>query len=420
VLARRRPHLTPREIGVLGGSVLAGVLLLGGLTAANASWSALLPGGGGFYSIWAASREFLFGHGDPYGLAAAALAQNLAYGGAADSLQNPYRLDLPFFLLPLYLPFGLIADPDVARGAWATVSQLAIIGAVFICMRLVDWRPPRASLLVVCLVALINYPVLAALVEGTLVAILLLVYVAILWAMQTENDELAGSLAVLTLCKWEVGLPFLLVLALRTIAEKRWRIVAGFGMTLTILLLVAFLVFPGWFMPFVVATVAMMRSLHGLSLYTAMLELWPEAASKAAPAMAVVVLVLLMVEILGARGSGLRRFSWTTCLVMAATPLLGLRGEVTSLVMLIPGLVMIAAGGSQRRPHGALIAWCLLGLLLAGPWLVMSALVAAPLEWSEAVIFAFLPVASVVGMYWTRWWFLRPPRTWLDDVRASR
>jgi hypothetical protein len=34
-------------------------------------------------------------------------------------------------------------------------------------------------------------------------------------------------------------------------------------------------------------------------------------------------------------------------------------------------------------------------------------------------LFFFYPAFSIVGLYWTRWWFLRPNRTWLDEVHAQ-
>lgn len=417
--AHRRAPLTPREITILIGAVLVGVALLGGLIVVNARWSAVLPGGGGFFAIWASAREFLFHNGDPYGPVAAVRAQALVHGGATASTANPYRLDLPFFLLPLYFPFGLIADPNLARAVWATLSQMALVAAAFIGMRLVDWRPPPAWLLALPLAALLSYPAVSALVDGTPSPMLLLLYMGILRALQTEKDELAGFLAVLALFKWEVGLPLFIILAARVLQERRWRVLAGFGMAFTILIIVAFIIYPGWLMPFLVGTVAMLRSGFGVSTRSAFLMLVPDAVPNAVLALTAFSLGLLVVEMLAARTSGPQHFAWFACLALAATPLLGFRSEIANLITLLPGLTLIAAGGSHRRPYGLLISCFLFALLAGAPWLLVSANAAVSLARAEALIFVLLPLICLFGMYWTRWWYLRPPRTWMDEIRAS-
>ncbi len=418
--APRRPVLAPRDIGILFAGGLVALVIAGALIAANTRWSAILPGGGGFYANWAAAREFLINRAGPYGDAAAAHAQQLVRTRAAHPDQNPYRLDLPFFLMPLFLPFGLIADPILARGVWASLAQISVVVATLICARLVDWHPPRPLAVALPILAVLSYPTVAAIMDGSLVSVLLLVLAAVVWFIKTGNDELAGGIVVLALCKWEVGLPFLIILTLRVLQQRRWRIVAGFGMALTILLAISFLLYPGWFMPFLVSAVSMIRSGYGVTTEAALMELLPRVWPGSALALSGVILALLAVETLGDRSLGSRRFAWTACVALAAAPLLGLRSEIANLVGVVPGLVVIAAGGSQRRPHGPWISLCLLAALFCVPWIVAMNPGNLPPARAEAFIFVFLPSACLIGMYWTRWWFLRPTQTWMDQVRDSR
>ncbi len=415
--AIRHPGLTARETGILLAGCLAALIVGGALIAANTRWSAILPGGRGFYASWAAAREFLIHGASPYGDAAAAQAQQLVRANAVHTPQDSYRLDLPFFLMPLFLPLGLIADPVLARGVWASLAQIAVISAISIYARLVDWHPPRPLAVGLPLIAILSYPTVAALVDGTLVALLLLVFAAVMWFIKTGNDELAGGLVILALCKWEVGLPFLVILALRVLQLRRWRIAAGFGMALTILLALAFLAYPGWFMPFLVSTVAIIRSGYGTSTQAALGQLMLGGASRSALALSGLILSLLLVETFNDRTLGSKRFTWTACLALAVTPLIGMRSEISNLIAVVPGMVMIAAGGSQRRPPGPLISLCLLTALLGMPWIVAITSDSLTAVRAEAMIFIVLPTACLLGMYWTRWWFLRPARTWMDEIR---
>ena len=29
------------------------------------------------------------------------------------------------------------------------------------------------------------------------------------------------------------------------------------------------------------------------------------------------------------------------------------------------------------------------------------------------------PAFTIAALYWTRWWYLRPPRTWYEHVRSA-
>jgi len=33
----------------------------------------------------------------------------------------------------------------------------------------------------------------------------------------------------------------------------------------------------------------------------------------------------------------------------------------------------------------------------------------------DELLFLIWPVFTVIGLYWVRWWMIRPPRTWADS-----
>lgn len=118
-------------------------------------------------------------------------------------------------------------------------------------------------------------------------------------------------------------------------------------------------------------------------------------------------------------GADFRRFIWAACLTLAATPLLGLRTEFSNLVVLFPCLTLIFAVTTDRWKTGIWLASLLLAIVLLVPW-------AFYVQWSTLrdqrfydYLFLFYPIFTVVGLYWIRWWFIRPPRTWLEHVRST-
>jgi len=419
VRSHKRPRLTVRDIAVLAGLGFAGLAIVAALVGANVRLSSLAPGGRDFFLAWTGARAFLFGNEDPYGSASAVAAQELTYGGAPTNSVDPYRLNLPFYLLPFFFPFALITDPAVARGVWAFLGQAALVGAIFLSLDVVEWRASRLFVVVFSLLVVFSFHSVAALAEGTPTILLTLGYMGVLWAIRTEHDELAGALIVLCLCMWEVVLPFLVLVSWRVLHERRWRIVAGFGMTLTILPALSFLLYPGWLLPFLTASMGMIRSAYGISMPAVLARLLPQYGSQIAKGVTIVVLSTLIYEWAVGRDSDFRRFVWIACLALAVTPLIGIRTEIVNLVALLPSFVLVSAAALQRRRPGAWLGILFLVLAFAVPWLLFWRQFAFDDQRAQDLLFLFLPCISVLGMYWTRWWFLRPARTWLDEVRAA-
>lgn len=420
LIARRRPPLNSREIGIILGTSLVAVIVAGALVCANTRWSSVAGGGGTFYSIWAGTRAGILEHQDPYGTAIAARAQQYSLGAAAGPTQNPYRLDLPFFLLQLSFPIALIPDADVARGIWMTLAEMALVAAVFMGCRLADWRPGRGSLAAMSLAFLFCLPSVDAVVAGSLTPFLLLAYLAVIWAIRTGADEIAGGLLVACMCKWEVGIALLAIVALQVFRERRWRIVGGFGMALTLLVLLSLLVRPDWFMPFLTATVGMLRLPHGYSTYTLLQGLIPDQGLAVARALTLVVVLMLFLEWLGTRTVDSRRFVWLVGLALAATPLLGLRAEAGDLIVVIPGFLFAAAAASGRRQFGRWFAGAWVCLLFVVPWILAAPWWHSAAWYREGLELLALSVVCLMGLFWTRWWLLRPARTWLDAIRNAQ
>jgi len=415
---RKRPPLTFREIAILTSLGVGAITVVGGLVAADIRLGRLIGGGGDFLSIWAGARAFVTLQAPPYSTDIAELAQQLAYGRAANPGENPYRLTVPFFLLPAFFPFALTSSAAVARGVWLCLAQGALAGSTLVTVSLMEWRAPRGILLLLGAVTVFGAYSFAAMSSGTPAIALGLLYPAILWALQTGRDELAGCLLVLACFMWEVGALFLLVMLWHVIYERRWGVLAGLGMTLVILLATSFLLYPGWLLPFLTATVGQIRSGYGAATGPILSQLWPEHGGKLAQAITVLLSGIFIYEWWSGRRGDARRFAWLSLLALSVTPLLGVRTELSHLVVLAPSVVWIYAASFHRARRGAGLALAAVVVVFVVPWFLAGRGLLVHDRAAHDYLFLFYPVFSIVGLYWTRWWFLRPNRTWLDEVHA--
>ncbi|MBI1854882.1 MAG: hypothetical protein HYR93_03285, partial [Chloroflexi bacterium] len=106
------------------------------------------------------------------------------------------------------------------------------------------------------------------------------------------------------------------------------------------------------------------------------------------------------------------------CLTLAVTPLIGFPTEMSSLVVLFPGLALIFVATAERWRAGYWLAVMLFLIVLAFPWSLFVRGLLFREQIAQDLLFLFYPVFTIAGLYWTRWWFIRPPRTWLDHVRS--
>ncbi|MFZ1042256.1 MAG: hypothetical protein WCA79_07590 [Anaerolineales bacterium] len=424
------------------------VILVSVLIGVNIGLSRSVRGGGEFFVAWQGARGLLLGIvarvvsffgnlpnflrnptasltsqpeiANPYTVSIANQTQQLVYGRAAQPGENPYFLTIPLSLLPFYFPFALIADPSSVRGLWMFLNEGALLAITFLIVRLIEWSPRRLFVIAFFLLSIFSFYSTAALLDGSPVILLCLLYFGILLALQKGQDEVAGALLVLALFRWEVGLLFLTLVVWRVYYEKRSRVFYGFGMLMIVLLIVSFLMNPGWVIPFLQSSLTDLRADYGFTSSTILLRLWPAFNTHFLWIIPASLILLLGIEWYASRGRDFHHFIWTCCLTLAVTPLIGFRTELSNLVVLFPGLALIFATVVERWRHGYWLTGLLYLIVLLLPWGLFIRSVVFQNQFYQDLLSLFFPIFIIAGLYWTRWWFIRPPRTWLDYVRSSR
>jgi hypothetical protein len=412
---KKRNRLTPREFGLL---MLAGIILIlafYGLGVGNYYLANFLPEGGEFYLLRIGGRSFLIDQIEPYSGSVPARVQEQVYGGPAVSGEDQYILDIPFHLLMILFPLALFPDPLMARAFWMALSEIALAGFIYIGFRLLDRRIPVLFVVLLFIAAFTSFYAYRSLLEGSLAFLLGLAYVGILMSLRSDNDELAGALVVLSAFQWESGGPFLLFIIFWVFWEKRWRVLAGGGMLAFILMAISFFIYPSWLWPFLRASWANIQLGFGFSLHEILSQFRPQYGSMLGWILTAILIFTIGFEWRAARGNP-NRFIWVACLTLTITPLLGHNVEMDQLVLLtFPVMLIVLISRERWQKIGSVVALLLLLFYFGVPWLLFTQ--GAPQRiglQDDEVLFLFWPVFAVLGLYWIRWWMIRPPRTWLD------
>jgi hypothetical protein len=414
-------RLTSREIVIL---ILAGsfvVLALYILVASNYYLTNFLPSGGEFYLLRTGGRSFLFDHIEPYSANVPEQVQEQVYGHLAVKGEDLYILDIPFHLLILYFPLAVFPDVSMTRAFWMTLVELALLGSIYLNFRLVDRRIPYFFIVLISLASFASFYAYSSFLEGSPTLLLGFAYVGILLSLRAGLDEVTGALMAFSAFQWEIGGLFLLFVALWVFWEKRWRVFGGAGMLAFVLLVISFLLYPGWFMPFLRASWNSFRVGFGYSIHDILSQLWPQFGSLLGWVLTAILIVTLGYEWRATRGASFNRFIWVACFTLAAAPLLGYHVEMDQLVPLtMPIMLVIVFSRERWLKLGNGIAFLVLLFFFGVPWLLFIRGVPQGIGLrADEILFLFWPVFAIVGLYWVRWWVIRPPRTWLDSLSRT-
>ncbi len=390
--------------------ILLALALLGGMLWGNSLHARTNRGEIEFFVPWLAARTYLDFGDSPYSDPAAQRAQIVYYGRLADEGENSLHLWVPFPVELFYLPFSLLADYGLARGLWMTLSEVALIAAALLALHLTGWRVATYFLPLVLLFTLLWAFGMLDLLASSAVPFLLLALIGSLLYLRSGQDELAGILLLFPLFMPRLFGILIVFLFWWVLVQRRWRVLAGSAMALGVLLLLSFLLLPGWFMPALRGLTLHMVHDASLSTFRSLGDLWPVFGPRLAGLLTAILAILLLAEWNLTRRAGPRHLLWTASLTLAATPLLGIPFSGIGFSMLVLPAFCIFSMMAERWQAPRLGGPALIALLVTAllSWLLLLVVPSAAFQLISGLLFVML--------YWVKWWAVRPPKNRLDPI----
>jgi len=401
--------------------LLVGVALLVGLTLVNYRYAQQNPGGNDFLVHWVGTRLFLTEGVSPYSDQTALEIQTMVYGRAARPGEHELRVAYPLYSIVVFFPFALIADFNWARAAWMTVLEVSLVLLSYFSIRLVRWRPGALILGAYFLFSVTWYHAVRPLILGNAVILVALGLVAALLAIRNQLDELAGVLLALTTIKPQVVVLVLAVVLLWCLAQKRWKVVFWFVGTLLLLMGVAFLLLPDW----ILQNLAEILRYPGYNPPgtpgAALASFWPGVGKRLGYGLTLVLSLFLLVEWWLGRRLPFRMFLWTVSLTLTISQWIGIQTDPGNFIVLMPALTLVLAGIQGRWKRSSTF-WILITLLVVGVglWVLFIATLEHGYQPVQSPVMFFpLPAFLLVMLYWVRWWAMRPPSAWVDEIAEA-
>ena len=398
--------------------VLAIILLILG----NYFYARQYPGGTDFLVHWTGLRLFFQQGVSPYSDQAALAIQNAVYGHAAAPGQHELRVAYPLYSVVIFGPFLLINNFDLARSIWMTFLELGVIATTYFSIRLFNWKPRRAIVIGLLIFSLLWYYALRTVINGNVVMLIGLGLVGVLLALKNGFDELAGAILAITTIKPQVVLVFIIFIFFWAITHKRGKVILWFFITLGILIALASLLIPDWIVQNIREILRYTSYNPPGTLEAVFKSIWPSFGSRVGITLTVLVIAMLLVEWWLSRKGDTDRFIWTACLTLACSQWTGIQSDAGNFVIMFPALVLIFVIITERwKKRGEVIVWGIMILLMAGIWAIfLATLENADQPVQSPVMFLLLPAILIILMYWVKWWVVRPPSVWYDEIASQQ
>jgi len=386
----------------------------------NYSFAVKNPGGNDFLVHWVGTRSFIYEGISPYSDATAQKIQNMVYGRQAEGDEHELRVVYPLYSEILFAPFALIENYSIARALWMTFLEVSILATAYVSMRLTGWRPGFWLIPIFLIFSILWYHGMRALINGDAVVLVGLLIVLAIRMIREGNDALAGILLAFTTIKPHLVLFLIVFILLWSITQKRWLL---FGWILggTIALIVFATIFiPNWLIQNIWEILRFPIYYPELSLGSAFEAWWPGVGTQMKWGLSLIFLVMLLFEWTYARSKGFIQFLWTCCLTLVISQWIGIGTDPANFILLFLPIVLVFSIIKERWHRGGdVIVLLVMVVLFFGVWwLFLISVEYGGQPQQNPIMFVPIPLFSLVGLYWIRWWINRPTRYILQNLQS--
>jgi len=399
-----------------------GIAAVIGLTWVNYRYAQQSPGGSDFLPRWVGTRQFIMKGQSPYGEETTREIHQRFYGRPARPDEDQALFVYPFYSIFVFAPFALIPDFNLARAVWMTVLEISIILIAIAGVSFSRWKLPPAMLGAVLVFAILWYYSIRPLINSNASILVGLFIAGAILAIRSEQDSWAGLLLALATIKPQVVALLILFVLIWSISEQRYIIVWSFLANLALMAAITSLLIPDWIWQNIVQILAYPSYTLAGTPGEIFAEWMPGVGRQLGYALTTLLVATLIWEWRSALRKDFRWFLWTAFFTLAATTLVGIRTATENYIVLLPAVILVfAAWDVEWGKFGrGLVIFSYILLLPGVWWLFLSTLQLGEQPVQHPIMFFPLPVFLIVGLYWIRWWILRPERPLWDQWLKQR
>lgn len=405
----RRSPVSTIIILIMSIGILAAALIWGNYRLALAN-----PGGEHFLVDWFSARSLFIDGINPYSETARDNLQTFARNEAQVKLAEDARFDVPMYSAFITLPFAIINDYPLARAVWMTFLEGLIVAIVFMSLSLARWKLKPLYLGLLIFFALFWFHGLYPVISGSTVVVAALIVASVFLAVREHQYEFAGVLLGLATIQPHATALFIVFVLYWSLRYRRYKIIGWFFASILLLSAMAALIRPQWFLDFLRVIIQPSSSLQTINqVFRSFL---PAAGGRVGLILLWLTGIILFIEWFISKKEDFNGFYWTGLLTLALTPWIGLRTEPVMFLVSFPAIVYAMYLWNERWPRtSAVLITVIVILLFGGIWLIYLTQADEPVAAISGLYFAQPSIVTIM-LYWVRWWAIRKPNVWFDQL----
>lgn len=399
---------TERKDLAMVSLLLIAVVIVAALMVLNHAF--ILPNirGWDFTSLWTGTRRIIIDQADPYSEISIRLIQLNIYGHNAGIHQDPYPFHYPYYIVFISIPFALIRDQAWAASLWLTLLEAALFLFGWMALVLARYEPKPIVALLYGVLVFLGVHSFSAFNLGDTSILVYTLFLGGIFLLRKDRPGMAGIMMAMATVRIELIVFLLLVTFIWLISRGIKGFFTAFWTTLGAMLFFTFLIKPTWVMGYLISWKVNLSNTFLTNPRDVLIGWFPEFGGALATILTVTCIILFILEVSLVWKKRFHWFYWTLNLVLPLTFLSGISTSPVFFFVMIPGLVLILRMFSERISKNPVFSGGIILVLLGIPWWLVLMRGGNPVEHLPTVLAILYPLVNLIGLYWVRWWYLKP------------
>jgi len=400
--------------------VILSALLLIGLVWGNYRFTEYNIAGEGFSIQWISIRSLVTTGNSPYSDLVTTQIQESVKGENSFSTENSPRYTSPLYSGVVILPFALLENKTLAHTLWSTIQFVIILLILLFSLKITAWKPAWFTFFLYLLFTIFNYHVVMPWLDGGLSIWASLFLVLAFLAINNNRNEIGGvflGLAAIQPLMVVLSVVFILIWAA---SQRRKLLILWFFITVIFLSVIGLFLVPDWIIQYIRLVYKFQQYFPTGTPGVFFSNTWPGVGRQLGWLVSGASAVILIIEWWVALRKDFRWFLWTACITIVISQWIGIPTIPGNFVGLILPMVLISAMFTERWSRGGQLIAVLMSLLLfIWQWSIYySDLTSSQPNMQLNLIFP-LPLVLLIGLYWVRWWVIKPKRLLIEELRLG-
>jgi hypothetical protein len=376
--------------------------------------------GEGFSIQWISIRSLITDGISPYSDLVTAKIQEFVVEENSFAPGNPLKYTSPLYSGIVVFPFTLIGDINIAHAFWLSVQLVAIFMLLVLSIKITVWKPAWYIFLLFSLFTIFSYHVVMPWLDGGLAIWASLFLILAFLAIYNNRNEVGGVLLAMTTIQPQMVV-LTLVFTLIWAASKRKKIlILWFFITVIFLSIVGLFLVPNWIIQYIRLLYGFQENFPPGTPGVFFSNLFPGLGKQLGWVISGVSSLLLILEWWLALRKDFRWFLWTACLTMVFSQWIGIPTIPGNFIGLLLPLILISAMLTERWPReGQWVAISMLLILFIWEWALFYIDLTSTQPKMQLNLIFPLPLVLLIGLYWVRWWAVKPRRLLIEELRLS-